>query len=264
MKNYIMPILGLALSGSFAYASILNYSKPLKIPHQEITFISELASSKAELELLKTEKDLAERKLQYTQRVLIKERLAKAKLSAELKNYAPNLLSKQLVNANIAKTYLQPEKKPISPCLLNKVKKIVKNSPIPAARWIELSQELNFPLDFLLTAGKIESHFGTRGRAVRTKNIFNVGNTDGGDYKPVAHDSFNSFNDSFEKGLVRYAQLIRDCYFLENEKISLRTFIKRDFRAVRCSQAGKRYMTDRLAKQKYKIISSLMSEVKSV
>jgi hypothetical protein len=238
MKNYIMPILGLALSGSFAYASILNYSKPLKIPHEEISFVSELASSKAELELLKSEKALVEKKLKYTQKVLIRERQARQKLSAK--------------------------KKPISPYLINKVKKIVKNSPIPAVRWIELSQELNFPLDFLLTAAKIESHFGTRGRAVKTKNIFNVGNTDGGDYKPVAHNEFNSFNSSFEAGLIRYAELIRNCYFFENEEISLKTFIQRDFRAVRCSQVGKRYMSDRLATPKYKIISSSFSEVKSV
>ena len=239
MKNYIMPILGLALSGSFAYASILNYSKPFLIPTQEITFVSELASSKAELELLAKEKALIERKLKYTRMVLIKERQARQKLSAV-------------------------SKKPISPYLLNKVKKIVKNSPIPAVRWIELSQELNFPLDFLLTAAKIESHFGTRGRAVKTKNIFNVGNTDGGDYKTVTHNEFNSFNSSFEAGLIRYAKLIRNCYFFEDEEISLKTFIQRDFKAVRCSQAGKRYMSDKLAKPKYKIISSLMNEVKSV
>ena len=263
MKNYIMPILGLALSGSFAYASILNYSKPIKIPHQEISFISELASSKAELELLAKEKKLLEQKLKYTQKVLTRERQAKQKLSAKLNDYAPNLLTKQLVKTNIANSYFKAEKKPISPYLLNKVKKIVKNSPIPAVRWIELSQELNFPLDFLLTAGKIESHFGTRGRAVQTKNIFNVGNTDGGDYKAVKYNSFNSFNSSFEAGLIRYVDLIRNCYFFEGEEIRLKTFIQRDFRAVRCSQAGKRYMTDRLAKPKYKIISNLI-EVRSV
>ena len=263
MKNYIMPILGLALSGSFAYASILNYSKPIKIPHQEISFISELASSKAELELLAKEKKLLEQKLKYTQKVLTRERQARQKLSAKLNDYAPNLLTKQLVKTNIANSYFKAEKKPISPYLLNKVKKIVKNSPIPAVRWIELSQELNFPLDFLLTAGKIESHFGTRGRAVQTKNIFNVGNTDGGDYKAVKYNSFNSFNSSFEAGLIRYVDLIRNCYFFEGEEIRLKTFIQRDFRAVRCSQAGKRYMTDRLAKPKYKIISNLI-EVRSV
>ena len=258
-----MPILGLALSGSFAYASILNYSKPIKIPHQEISFISELASSKAELELLAKEKKLLEQKLKYTQKVLTRERQARQKLSAKLNDYAPNLLTKQLVKTNIANSYFKAEKKPISPYLLNKVKKIVKNSPIPAVRWIELSQELNFPLDFLLTAGKIESHFGTRGRAVQTKNIFNVGNTDGGDYKAVKYNSFNSFNSSFEAGLIRYVDLIRNCYFFEGEEIRLKTFIQRDFRAVRCSQAGKRYMTDRLAKPKYKIISNLI-EVRSV
>ena len=123
MKNYIMPILGLALSGSFAYASILNYSKPIKIPHQEISFISELASSKAELELLAKEKKLLEQKLKYTQKVLTRERQARQKLSAKLNDYAPNLLTKQLVKTNIANSYFKAEKKPISPYLLNKVKK---------------------------------------------------------------------------------------------------------------------------------------------
>jgi hypothetical protein len=99
---------------------------------------------------------------------------------------------------------------------------------------------------------------------VQTRNIFNVGNTDGGDYKAVRRDSFNSFNNSYEEGVVKLTKLIRDCYFYENERPDLKLFIERDFRAVRCLQVGKRYMSDRFAKYKYRLLSKKYRSLKIV
>ena len=133
-------------------------------------------------------------------------------------------------------------------------------SPISAERWIELSNELDMPLDFLLVSAFQESHFGTKGRAVQTQNIFNVGNTDCGDGKPAVEDECNRFIESWEVGVFEFAKLIKNCYFNENEEIKIKTWIERDFRAVRCNFKGKRYMSDSFSKFKYKASSKTIQE----
>lgn len=124
-------------------------------------------------------------------------------------------------------------------------------SPLTAEMVSNASKSSGVPVDFILTAGTLESHLGTAGRAVPTKNAFNLGNTDCGDYKPAVRNSCNSFKNDWESGLNAFTSLIRNCYFDEGEKITLETYIARDFRAVRCSVKGSRYMTDRMAKSKY-------------
>jgi hypothetical protein len=145
----------------------------------------------------------------------------------------------------------------LPPPTVEQVKAVIgKNkTPITPERWIELSNDLDIPLDFLLTVAFQESHFGTKGRAVETQNIFNVGNTDCGDGKVVTRDECNRFIESWEIGVLEFSKLIKDCYFYENEEIKIETWIDRDFKAVRCEIKGKRYMSDKFSKFKYKTSS---------
>jgi len=126
------------------------------------------------------------------------------------------------------------------------------NSPIPAEMIYKNSVKSGIPVSFFLAACHNESHCGTKGRAVQTRNVNNIGNFDCGDYKPVAKDSCNNFLENWEKGLELFAKLISECYFNEGEIIKLETWISRDFRAVRCNIKGKRYMTSPLAHTLYK------------
>jgi hypothetical protein len=82
--------------------------------------------------------------------------------------------------------------------------------------------------------------------------MYNVGNTDAGDYLPVVCGVANNCLNSYEEGVYTYINLIKGCYFHENEEIKIETFIERDFRAVRCNIKGKRYMTDTRALTKYR------------
>jgi hypothetical protein len=124
-------------------------------------------------------------------------------------------------------------------------------SPVTAEMIERVGTHYNIPAGFILAVGHNESHMGTKGRAVETMNPFNVGNTDGGDYKAVVCGVANNCLSGWEEGLNTFAKLISECYFYEGEEIKLDTWISRDFRAVRCGLEGKRYMTDWSALGKY-------------
>ena len=83
-----------------------------------------------------------------------------------------------------------------------------------------------------------EGNFATKGRAKRTNNPGNVGNTDNGD---------NRYLSSIEKGLDLYGKTIAREYF-PNEKASLGAFIENGFRRP---IDGARYMRDEKAESKY-------------
>jgi hypothetical protein len=130
--------------------------------------------------------------------------------------------------------------------------KYFPTSPITAEMIFNQSAKSGVPADFILAVGHNESHMGTKGRAVQTKNPFNVGNTDAGDTKAVnCSTNYNNCLEGWQAGLDAFTSLITRCYFHEGEEIKLQTWIDRDFRAVRCNIAGKRYMTDTRAKIKY-------------
>jgi hypothetical protein len=116
---------------------------------------------------------------------------------------------------------------------------------------IEASHQTKIPVGFILAVGHNESHLGTKGRAVQTRNPFNVGNTDSGDSKAVKCGVANNCLNNWQAGLNAFTSLITRCYFNEDEQIKLQTWVDRDFRAARCNIAGKRYMTDYRAKAKY-------------
>lgn len=127
-------------------------------------------------------------------------------------------------------------------------------SPVPSSKICEISEAENFPVDFLLVAGIAEGHFGTRGAATETLNIFNVGNTDCGDNRKRVDDGCSRFESSWVDSIYTYINLIRNCYFLEGEPISLDTFINRNFIAQRCDVKGLRYMTTVGTQQAYRDI----------
>ena len=129
--------------------------------------------------------------------------------------------------------------------------KYFPNSPVTTQMIVDSSIKSGVPVDFILAVGHNESHLGTKGRAVQTKNPMNVGNTDAGDYKAVRCGVANNCLSDWQAGLDAFTSLISRCYFNEGEPIKLQTWIDRDFRAVRCNIAGKRYMTDRRATIKY-------------
>lgn len=135
------------------------------------------------------------------------------------------------------------------------------NSPISPELILRVAEQEKFPVSFLLVSGTLESHLGTYGRAVATKNVFNVGNTDCGDKKQANKiDGCSVFEDEWEKGFLSFTTLIKNCYFEENEKISLEKFIARDFRAVRCPQKGARYMTDKNATNQYTEYNAIIKQ----
>ena len=133
----------------------------------------------------------------------------------------------------------------------NYLNKWTPNSPLTGEMIVEASIANNFPVDFILTVCHAESHCGTKGRAVETRNPFNVGNTDFGDWKEVVCGIANWCLDDWATGLAKFINLIKGCYFEEGESISINTYMERDFRAVRCEVKSKRYMTDVNSKSKY-------------
>ena len=91
---------------------------------------------------------------------------------------------------------------------VDRIQKIINRysggkSPFTAQDYIEVSKSTGVPIDLLLAQGIQESNLGTQGRAVRTKNVGNVGNTD---------DGTDSYNNSWKDGLYRQANLLKKEY----------------------------------------------------
>ena len=96
----------------------------------------------------------------------------------------------------------------------NKVQAIInkygKNkSALNAKDYIEVSKSTGVPIELLLAQGAAESNFGIYGRANRTRNVGNVGNTDSG---------AASFQKSWKDGLYRQANLLKNEYNVSSNK----------------------------------------------
>lgn len=93
-------------------------------------------------------------------------------------------------------------------------------SPLNASFFIRLSEETQVPIQLILAQAAQESNFGTRGRAVRTKNMFNIGNYTEGDLYPPGHpkNTMNSkFMNSWEKGAYAYANIVKRDYLKDKD-----------------------------------------------
>ncbi len=99
-------------------------------------------------------------------------------------------------------------------------------SPISAREFLEVCQEHDIEPALALAQAICESNIGTAGRAVRTHNIFNVGNTD---------DGSAQYESSWISGMKTYCRLMRRSY-----GNTLEECVQRDFCRVR---DGARYAT---------------------
>lgn len=89
------------------------------------------------------------------------------------------------------------------------------NAPITAKDIIDVSAKYNVPVELILAQGAMESNFGTKGRAARTNNIFNVGNTTPGDKMRKGSKEQQAVSrkfDSWIDGLDAYASLMSRRY----------------------------------------------------
>lgn len=115
---------------------------------------------------------------------------------------------------------------------------------------VNFAQKTNFPLDLILVQAHAESHFCTIGRAVQSKQCWNIGAFDEGDTKPTSCvDNLTICQNSYLEGLELYQNFMVNCHFHEKEIVSTQKFFDRDFRQVRqgskiCGGVGKRYATD--------------------
>lgn len=124
------------------------------------------------------------------------------------------------------------------------------DSVLDAEMLVNFAQNKNFPLDLIIVQAQIESNFCTNGRAVISKQCWNIGAFDGGDTKQTnCSDGLTICQNSYLEGLELYHKFMVDCNFQTGEKATIQKFIDRDFRQVRegskiCGGIGKRYATD--------------------
>lgn len=104
-------------------------------------------------------------------------------------------------------------------------------SPFTAKDYIEVSRNTGVPVDLLLAQGIQESNLGTQGRAVRTRNVGNVGNTDNG---------AENNQKSWLEGLYGQANLLKKEYKVSSAS-DVQRLISNDF--LRPVKGGK-YATD--------------------
>ena len=115
------------------------------------------------------------------------------------------------------------------------------NSPVTAQDVIDVSAKYGVPVEFILAQGRLESNFGTKGRAARTNNIYNVGNYTSGD--TMRKDSAEQKEVSREmsdwvEGLEVYARELQKNYMPKDgnwNKLLDDEFVNKD---------GKRYAAD--------------------
>lgn len=117
-------------------------------------------------------------------------------------------------------------------------------SPLKAEDFIEVANKYGVPLDLMLAQAIGESNIGTKGRAVRSKNIFNVGNTD---------DGSTEYQNDWKAGLERYAKLLKNEYSVDG-KIDTNYLLSSDF--TRPKRGGK-YAKDGYNKQIFSILNQI-------
>jgi len=101
--------------------------------------------------------------------------------------------------------------------LVNEVEKYIKAnasaSEINSELLVTLCQKYNLDIMFVLAQGLLESQFGTKGKALVTKSLFNVGAYDNGKVKC----KYKNINESIEP----YMKLLREQYLVNKEIVKL-------------------------------------------
>ena len=118
---------------------------------------------------------------------------------------------------------------------------VAPNSGLRALILVEQCEKHGIPISFTLGQGELESHFGTKGLACKTNNVWNIGAYDGYSLIDISHKYANP-NDSIES----YLQLL-DSNYLQNKTVEdlIESFVDIN---------GNRYATDKYYESKLKII----------
>ena len=112
----------------------------------------------------------------------------------------------------------------------------------------ELCEKYNIEVKFALAQGEVESHFGTKGLAIKTNSVWNVGAYDGYSYSKIMNYKYSHPNESIEP----YLKLLYEKYLTsETEAGLLKRFVDHN---------GNRFASDKNYEEKlnykYKYISN--------
>ena len=130
----------------------------------------------------------------------------------------------------------------------NYINTVAPTSNLRACILVDACEKYNIEVKFALAQGEIESHFGTKGLAIKTNSVWNVGAYDGYSYSKIMNYKYSHPNESIEP----YLKLLYDKYLTyETEEGLLKRFV---------DHTGHRFASDKnyeeRLKYKYKYISS--------
>lgn len=107
------------------------------------------------------------------------------------------------------------------------IKSVAPNSILNARILLEICEEYNIDIKFVLAQGHIESHFGTKGMALKTNSVFNVFAYDGKNYNQICKKGKYSHPDH---SIRPYLELLINDYMVEgkNEYDLLDEFVNKN------------------------------------
>lgn len=94
------------------------------------------------------------------------------------------------------------------------IKSVAPNSILNARILLEICEEYNIDIKFVLAQGHIESHFGTKGMALKTNSVFNVFAYDGKNYSQICKKGKYSHPDH---SIRPYLELLVNDYMVEGK-----------------------------------------------
>ena len=94
------------------------------------------------------------------------------------------------------------------------IKNVAPNSILNARILLETCEEYNIDIKFVLAQGHVESHFGTKGMALKTNSVFNVFAYDGKNYSQICKKGKYSHPDH---SIRPYLELLVNDYMVEGK-----------------------------------------------
>ena len=94
------------------------------------------------------------------------------------------------------------------------IKSVAPNSILNARILLETCEEYNIDIKFVLAQGHIESHFGTKGMALKTNSVFNVFAYDGKNYSQICKKGKYSHPDH---SIRPYLELLVNDYMIDGK-----------------------------------------------
>lgn len=94
------------------------------------------------------------------------------------------------------------------------IKTVAPTSTLNASVLVELCDDYNIDIKFVLAQGHIESHFGTRGLASKTNSVFNVFAYDGSSYDKICKRGKYTHPDY---SIAPYLKLLCNDYLIDNK-----------------------------------------------